>query len=99
MIGHITGKEINQVQSAMTDYLKENNIAEKKILIVHMFRKSMVKDKESVKAYDNIDLIMNHSELEVTEGINEEDLNIHVPPYRNHHLFLYPSWTIFQFSL
>jgi hypothetical protein len=59
VIGHITGKEINQVQSAMTDYLKENNIAEKKILIVHMFRKSMVKDKESVKAYDNIDLIMN----------------------------------------
>ena len=59
VIGHITGDEINQVQSAMTDFMKVNNIDESKILIVHMFRKSMVQDKEAVKKYDKIDLIMN----------------------------------------
>lgn len=59
VIGHITGDEINQVQSAMTDYMKANNIDESKILIVHMFRKSMVQNKEAVKKYGKIDLIMN----------------------------------------
>ena len=59
VVGHITGEEINQVQSAMTDYLDENGIKETKILIVHMFRASMVQDKESVKNYAKIDLIMN----------------------------------------
>jgi len=59
VIGHITGEEINQVQSAMADYMKENGVDENKILIVHMFRKSMVKDKGTVKKYDKIDLIMN----------------------------------------
>jgi hypothetical protein len=59
VIGHITGDEINQVQSAMTGYMKKNGIDEKKILIVHMFRKTMVKDQETVKKYDKIDLIMN----------------------------------------
>jgi hypothetical protein len=59
VIGHISGEQINQVQSAMTDYLNENGIGENKILIVHLFRESMVKNKEMVKKYDKIDLIMN----------------------------------------
>ena len=60
VVGHISGEEINQVQSAMIDYLKENGITENKILIVHMFRKSMVvKGENPVKIYDKIDLIMN----------------------------------------
>jgi len=59
VIGHISGEQINQVQSAMTDHLNENGIGENKILIVHMFRESMVKNKEMVKKYDKIDLIMN----------------------------------------
>ena len=59
VIGHITGEEINQVQSAMMDYMKENGVVEDKILIVHMFRKSMVTEQEKVKEYDKIDLIMN----------------------------------------
>ena len=59
VIGHISGDDINQVQSAMTEYMKENGIDGKKILIVHMFRKSMVKNPESVKNFDKIDLIMN----------------------------------------
>ncbi len=58
-IGHITGEEVNQVQAAMSDYMKENNITEDKILVVHMFTPHMVGDKKSVKNYDKIDLIMN----------------------------------------
>lgn len=59
VIGHISGDEINQVQSAMTEYMKENNITGSRILIVHMFRKSMVKEPETVKDFESIDLIMN----------------------------------------
>jgi hypothetical protein len=59
VVGHITGEEINEVQSAMSNYLNENAIKETKILVVHMFRESMVKDKKSVRNNDNIDLIMN----------------------------------------
>lgn len=59
VIGHISGDDINQVQSAMKEYMKENNIAGSRILIVHMFRKSMVKEPETVKNFENIDLIMN----------------------------------------
>ncbi len=59
VIGHISGDEINQVQAAMTDYMKKNSITENKILLVHMFTPKMVKDKKSVKNYDKINLIMN----------------------------------------
>ncbi len=59
VIGHISGDEVNQVQAAMTDYMKKNNITENKTLVVHMFTSHMVADKKLVKNYDNIDLIMN----------------------------------------
>jgi hypothetical protein len=59
VIGHVTGEQINQVQSAMTDYLKENGIEEDKILMVHRFTEGMIKDPETVTSYDQIDLIMN----------------------------------------
>ncbi len=59
VIGHVTGEQINQVQSAMTDYLTENGIKEEKILMVHRFTKGMIKNPETVKSYDQIDLIMN----------------------------------------
>jgi hypothetical protein len=59
IIGQVTGQEVNQVQSAMTDYLEKNNIQEKKILLVHMFRHSMLKNKNDLKTYDKIDLVFN----------------------------------------
>ncbi len=59
VIGHISREEVNQVQFAMTEYMKQNDITENKILVVHMFTPHMVKDKQSVKNYDKIDLIMN----------------------------------------
>lgn len=59
IIGHVTGKEVNQVQAAMTDYMKKHNIQEEKILLVHMFRHSMLKNKEDLKTFDKIDLVFN----------------------------------------
>lgn len=59
VVGHVTGEQINEVQSAMSDYLKENNISDDKILIVHQFTQNMVQDKDAVKSFDQIDLIMN----------------------------------------
>lgn len=59
VIGHISGEQVNQVQSAMADYLNENDIKEDKILIVHMFTEQMVSEKGEIKKYDQIDLVLN----------------------------------------
>ncbi len=59
VIGHISGNQVNQVQEAMTNYMKKNSIKEKKMLLVHMFRHTMVSNKSQLKTYDNIDMIFN----------------------------------------
>ncbi len=59
VIGQIDGSDVNQVQEAMADYLKQNNIKEEKYLVVHQFRHKMVENKSEVKFYDGINLIMN----------------------------------------
>ncbi len=59
IIGHVTGQQVNEVQAAMTDYLNKNGIKEKKILLVHMFRHTMVTNKDALKTYDKIDLVFN----------------------------------------
>ena len=58
-IGRVEASWINQVQDIMDKYMKENGIKEKKILLLHMFRHTMVEHKEQLKHYDNIDLIFN----------------------------------------
>lgn len=58
-IGHIFGDDVNQAQELISNYLKENGIKEKKKLIVHMFHERMLRKKELVKNYDNIELIYN----------------------------------------
>ena len=59
VIGHVSAEEVNQVQSAMTDYMKQNGIEESKMLIVHSFTPNMLKDKEKLKKYEMIDLVLN----------------------------------------
>ena len=59
VIGSITGQDINQVQAAMSDYMEKNSITEKKILLVHMFTSKMVVERNPIKNYDNIKLIVN----------------------------------------
>ena len=58
-IGHIQGEWVNKVQELMNQYMKANHISEQKILVVHMFRHSMVKGKAKVRHYKNIKLVMN----------------------------------------
>jgi hypothetical protein len=59
VIGHVAADEVNQVQSAMTDYMRKNGINENRILIVHSFTPHMLKDKGELKKYDKIDLVLN----------------------------------------
>jgi len=54
-----SGEQVNQVQSAMLDYMNENNSNSKKILMVHSFTEGMVTDKDKIELNDQIDLIMN----------------------------------------
>lgn len=58
-IGQIEGEWINEVQEAMSRYMKEHHITEEKMLLVHMFRHTMVLSKTAIRKYDNIKLIMN----------------------------------------
>ncbi|PHS42262.1 MAG: hypothetical protein COB07_00545 [Sulfurovum sp.] len=58
-IGHISGNQVNQVQQAMTSYMKKHNIIGKKMLLIHMFRHTMLSNKSDLKTYDNINMIFN----------------------------------------
>ncbi len=58
-IGHISGSQVNEVQAAMTDYMNQHGIKGKKMLIIHMFRHTMLSNKNDLKTYDNIDMIFN----------------------------------------
>lgn len=58
-VGHIFGKDVNEVQELMQNYMQEHNIQGERKLLVHMFHKRMVRKKEDIKNYDNIDLIFN----------------------------------------
>lgn len=58
-IGHIFGDDVNEAQELVSKYLKQNNIKEKKKLLVHMFHKRMLRNRKLIKNYDNIELIYN----------------------------------------
>jgi hypothetical protein len=58
-IGRVKAEWINRVQAIMDRYMREHGIKEKKILLLHMFRHTMVEHKERLRHYDNIDLIFN----------------------------------------
>lgn len=57
-IGSITGKQINEVQRMMRDYIKANHIKDDKILLVHMFTEHMVTGKKDIRYTDRIHLAM-----------------------------------------
>jgi len=58
-IGHIFANQLNEAQELISTYLEKNNINQEKKLIVHMFHKRMLRQKEQVKNYNNIKLIYN----------------------------------------
>ena len=57
-IGHIYAQELNNAQELISNYIKENNLTTR-ILIVHMFHDRMLREKDKVKKFDNIRLIYN----------------------------------------
>jgi hypothetical protein len=59
VIGHISAEEVNQVQSAMADYLSANGIKQDKILMVHSFTEHMLADKENLTIVDHVNLVFN----------------------------------------
>jgi len=58
-IGHIFGSDVNEVQEAMQNYILENEISGKRMLLIHMFHKRMLRKKELIKNYDSINLVYN----------------------------------------
>lgn len=82
-IGHIFGKDLNAAQETMNDYLEEHNIIGKRNLIVHMFHKRMLREKNSVKNYDNVNLIYNidghgqaGSKIKIYNGLYDESSSL-----------------------
>lgn len=59
VIGHVTGEQVNEVQAAMSGYMKDNGIEGRKILIVHSFTDGMVRNKDAVEPVDQIKLVLN----------------------------------------
>jgi hypothetical protein len=57
-VGHIFGQDVNEVQEAMNDYLSQNNLGKRKLL-VHMFMDRMLRKREVIKNYENVDLVFN----------------------------------------
>jgi hypothetical protein len=57
-IGSVTGDEINQAQALIQQYLDENGIPGKKLLIVHQFKQSMIRARDAVHAdFPRVDLV------------------------------------------
>ena len=55
-IGHVTAAQVNEAQRAMRDYMVENDIPGRRILIVHQFLFLMIEDKEELEDVYKIDL-------------------------------------------
>ena len=49
-IGYVTAAQVNEVQQAMADYMREHGIEGKRILMVHQFQSNMIVDKEQLDA-------------------------------------------------
>ncbi|TLP40626.1 hypothetical protein [Arcobacter arenosus] len=57
-VGHIFAQDLNEVQRLVNDYIQENNL-NKKELIVHMFHPRMLRKKDEVEKFNNVNLIYN----------------------------------------
>lgn len=57
-IGHITGIELNEAQALVDDYLRDNNLPGIRMLIVHQFKPTMIREPETVNAsFDRVVLV------------------------------------------
>jgi len=57
-IGSITGAELNAAQGLIDDYLREHDLPGIRMLVVHQFKPSMIRDSSNVRAdYDRVMLV------------------------------------------
>jgi hypothetical protein len=56
--GYVTADEVNQVQNAMHSYLAENGLSGPRVLIVHQFLESMIRNKAAIGQYEQVDVVI-----------------------------------------
>ena len=57
-IGYITGQELNEAQALVDDYLRDNNLPGIRMLVVHQFKPTMIREPETVNAaFDRVVLV------------------------------------------
>ena len=52
-IGHVTGEEINAAQQVMEEYLTANNLPGERMLIIHQFAQTMIRNRQDVRTNFN----------------------------------------------
>lgn len=96
VIGSVTAAEINEIQRQMQDYMVENDIEGRKMLLVHQFNWRMIENREQVRAdFERIDLVHNADgfgpphDKRASWEYNVRATNI---PLKGFKLFLPKSW-------
>jgi hypothetical protein len=64
-VGTVQAEQINKIQQMLDDYVRDQKLSKKKILIVHQFGDAnvhdgvpfMIEDKKKLKTFDNVDLV------------------------------------------
>jgi len=57
-IGSITGTELNEAQRMVDEYLRDNDLPGIRMLVVHQFKPTMIRDSETVRAgFDRVVLV------------------------------------------
>ena len=77
-IGTVEASQINQVQQMLDDYVRNQRLPSKKILMVHQFGDANVNDgvpfmiegKKNLKTYDNVDLVID------VDGFGEQPIKV-----------------------
>jgi hypothetical protein len=60
VIGSVTAAEINEIQRRMQQYMIDNDIDGKKMLLVHQFNWRMIQNREDVRSdFERVDLVHN----------------------------------------
>jgi hypothetical protein len=77
-IGAVQAEQINKVQQMLDDYVRDQKLAKKKILIVHQFGDPnmddgvpyMIEDKKNLKTYANVDLVI------IMDGLGKQAIKV-----------------------
>ncbi len=94
-IGSVTAEEINRAQQMMQDYLVQNSLPGRRMLVVHQFKPKMILNRSAVKSdFERVQLIHcadgfgSPTLKKSTYALNAEATNI---PLKSFKLFLKPT--------